>query len=286
MFNLAFRKKYARHRLTVSHQSVTLRRELFGRTWEKSIARKDIRSVAQLVFYQLNDESVFGIEIRGHKEKLRFGSDLRVDEKSWLVGSLRRQILGPVTAIAKPARVPAFGCFSISATHLLKHNLPFAIASLLMGALFLWVVVGFWSFDSIIPTNDDPVFFQIIEGGFALIGNLFRCVFFLLSGSMLASGFATIIWVIRNHGQETRFEGNESTVTIRRLRSDRILSERSFSRESVIDILSSVSSSTGGITSKRIQLVVADKAETVATSIIADKADAIVAEIRQAMGIG
>lgn len=284
MFYLAIRKKYARHVLILNRQSVTLRRELFGRTRENCIARENIRFVAQVVFYQLNDEPVFGIEISGQKKKLRFGSDLRVDEKSWLVGSLRRQIFGSVTATVKPVRVPASGCFSISATHLLKHNLPFAIASSLMGALFLWVVSRFWMFQSLTSTDKLP-FFQIIECGFSLLDNLFHCLFYLISGSMFVSGIATIIWVCRNHDQQTRFEGNESTVTIQRLRGDRILSERSFARESISDILSSVSSSTGGITSKRIQFIIADRAETVATSIIADKADAVVAEIRQALGI-
>ncbi len=186
---------------------------------------------------------------------------------------------------AKSVSVPGHGCFSILVTHLLKHNLPFAIASSVWGTLFLWVVLRFWSFESITPKNDDLVFFQLLESTFALIGNLFRCIVLLVGGSAVACGIFMIIRVFRKHGQETRFEGNESTITIRRLRRGRVLAEKSFSRVAVSDIVSSVSSSTGGITSKRIQLIIADKAETVATSITADQADAVVAEIRQAMGI-
>ncbi len=101
---------------------------LLGKAHEKSIARDAIDSVAQSVFYLKNEMPVHGIEIRGRKRRLRFGSGLSTEEKSWLVGSLRREIFGPVVASPNPTPVPSHGCFSVSATHLLKHNLPFAIA--------------------------------------------------------------------------------------------------------------------------------------------------------------
>ncbi len=155
-----------------------------------------------------------------------------------------------------------------------------------MGCLFLWVIIRFMPYETFTTIQDEPVILRMMEWGFTMLSYVFRVVFFLIGGSMMVGGIAMIIRVFRHHGEVTQFQGNSTTVTIRRLRAGRVLKEKSFPRQSVTDLRSSISSITDGITTKRIQLVIGDKAETVANSIIADKADAMVAEIRQAMGIG
>ncbi len=282
---LAVRNRYTHQKISLNRNAVTLRRELFGKVSEKFLPRDAIQSIAQAVFYLKNHEPVYGVEIRGQKGRLRFGSDLSNEEKSWLVGCLRREIFGPVTASPKPVNVHTDGCFSVSAPLLVKHNLPFAIASLLMGCLFLWVIIRFWPYEVTTTIKGEPLIFRMMDLGFAMLGNVFRVIFFLISGSMVVGGITLIVWVFWHHGEVTEFQGNSSTIIIRRLKAGRVLKEQSFPRQSVTDICSSISSITSGITTKRIQLIIGDKAETVANSIIADKADAVVAEVRQAMGI-
>ncbi len=130
-----------------------------------------------------------------------------------------------------------------------------------------------------------PGFIRVFDALFVLVGNSMRVLFMLIGGGMLAGGFAMIVRVIRVHGQETQVEGSDSLISIRRLKRRRGLGERTFPRAAVTDIRSSFCGETSGIVSKRVQLIVAEKAETVASSIVAEQADTMVTEVRRALGI-
>lgn len=103
---IELRSRYARQLVTIEEDKITLRRELFGRRKEVSMALADVVSIVQKEFYQKNYKPIYGIEIKGTHSKIRFGSGLTPDEKSWLVADLRRvvksnpipQYLLPITA--------------------------------------------------------------------------------------------------------------------------------------------------------------------------------------------
>lgn len=297
MFYAAFRNKYARHRISVSSDTVTLRRELFGRAKERSLPVGTVNSVAQVQFYQQNYEPVLGIEIRGHRGKLRFGSILTAEEKAWLVVEIKQAVSGAGVAatppscatepdvLAPPIRAERKSYFSTTVTHSLKHQIPFALASCFMGSLFLFVIFRFWEIDSLTLDKTAPGFIRFFDMIFGLLGGFMRIVFILIGSAMLVGGLTMIVHIIRMHGQQTQVEGSDTLISVRRLKRHRILNERTFPRNAVTDIRSSVCGATHGIVSKRVHLIVGEKAEPVVSSIIADQADAMVSEVLQALGI-
>lgn len=90
----AVRMKYSQHQLQLTAESLTLVRVLWGRRSTKSLARHAVRTVEQAVFYTQNYSPVYGIEIRGDRQKLRFGSTLSDDERAWLVANIERELRG------------------------------------------------------------------------------------------------------------------------------------------------------------------------------------------------
>lgn len=89
---IGVRNKYARHRIAVTQEIVTLRREMLGMVKVKSLATRDVQSVEQTIFYHQNYQPVYGVEIRARKGKLRFGSMLEAAEKAWLVEDIKRAV--------------------------------------------------------------------------------------------------------------------------------------------------------------------------------------------------
>ncbi len=96
----ALRSKYSKHQLLLKNDELILTRELWGRLTVKSMARTAIREVEQAVFYTRNYEPVYGIQIRGDRKKLRFGSGLSGAERAWLVADLRREMMGQEREVA------------------------------------------------------------------------------------------------------------------------------------------------------------------------------------------
>jgi DNA-directed RNA polymerase subunit RPC12/RpoP len=124
---LGVRETWMKHRLSVSAGELILQREMLGRRSEKRMLVSEIRSVEQAVFYQQNYEPVFGIEIKGARGKLRFGSGLGDPDKAWLVADLRETIFGisPPPA-ARPAGAGPTN-FSVELPRADKHLVPIAI---------------------------------------------------------------------------------------------------------------------------------------------------------------
>lgn len=120
MFNLVgfgmlyagVRMSYSRHSLRLSATEFRYERRLFGRVTTKSLSPADIRSVRLVVFYSQNYEPVFGIEIQGSTQKIRFGSHMDSEEKAWLCQNLREALglapeMGPSPLFGSEARVTA-----------------------------------------------------------------------------------------------------------------------------------------------------------------------------------
>jgi hypothetical protein len=98
MIYIGLRLKYARHQLSLRDGVLSLERELFGFRKIKSLPQSTLQRVEQKVFHTSNYQPVFGIEIAGTDGKLRFGTGLNPDDKTWLEHDLRRALQLPGSA--------------------------------------------------------------------------------------------------------------------------------------------------------------------------------------------
>ncbi|RYD39675.1 MAG: DUF2244 domain-containing protein [Verrucomicrobiaceae bacterium] len=235
----ALRSKYARHRISAGAGRVVLRRELFGRSTEKSLDMAGINSVSREVFYQKNYRPVHGIEIKGAGGKLRFGSMLTEDEKAWLVDEMKRVMMRLEQDLLSHAPSPLprarQAYFSIPLPASRSSVMPMALILIGMGSVFAFV--GTRIGQDFAPARPD---------GSGALDSLDRVFSFATSGFqtiwMLASGIITIVGLImlffnfRSRGKETRLEGTDSDISIRTFKYGRILEDRTFPRSSVTDI--------------------------------------------------
>lgn len=284
MFYAGFRNKFAKHRLTVGAGSVTLRRELFGKARDKSLPTAGIKMVSQAEFYQKNYQPVYGVEIRGEGGKLRFGSVLTAEEKAWLVADIQRTIFGTPAPVVTPPQsaLAAQSVFSVVLPNSRKHLWPLAVMLVAMGIAFIVIGVLFMDDRSSSPSTDAPIFGMV----FGFLTNGFQSIWILMSGVMAVAGASLIVWLMKTGGQETRIEGSDSEIALRTYSHDRILKDRSFPRASVTDIRASVSGSSNNKVMKRLELIVGNRAEKLASWIDGARADEIVREVRRALGLG
>ncbi len=267
MLYAAFREKYMKHRLTIAPDTVTLRKELFGRVREKSLRKDDIDAVARKEFYQKNYVPVYGIEIKGREGKLRFGSVLTDDEKSWLVAEIRGAVFDDVTTVnGKEVKYAALGgrkdVFSVPIPDDTGKQVPGMLIFTAISAGF--VVLGLY------VINDDR-FFQIIWTG---MSSVFACI-----------GILGLVRAFMKRGQERKIEGNGAEVSIRTYRNGMILKDRSFPRNKVSGIRTSVSGSSNGNSRKRVELMVGENAERIALWMDGEKADEMAEEVKRVLGV-
>jgi hypothetical protein len=131
----------------------------------------------------------------------------------------------------------------------------------------------------------DPLFIGIIEWFFTMLGNVMWLIFMIISLGMLCGGFTMILNVFRKHGCTTLVEGDESIITVRRHKRSRVLSEQVHQRREVTGMRAVIHTHTGGVSCKRIELLTQDKPIIVAAPVLADEADAIVANIGKSSDI-
>ncbi len=81
-----------RDTLLLSPQSIGLDRRYLGMGKVRQIPVAEIITVEAKEFYQQNYQPVYGIEIRGKRRKLRFGSSLEEEDRRWLLWEIRRYI--------------------------------------------------------------------------------------------------------------------------------------------------------------------------------------------------
>ena len=100
----------ASHTLRLDASEFVFERRFLGRTRRKAWPRGSVRSVALVEFYSENYQPVHGIEVRGERGKIRFGSALVPMEKAWLCRELRialgLEISQRTADMEHPASVP------------------------------------------------------------------------------------------------------------------------------------------------------------------------------------
>ena len=266
MLSMGVREKWLRHRLTVAAGELVLRREMFGRHREKTLAVADITSVEQKEFYQKNYQPVHGIEIKASSGKLRFGSTLTPEEKAWLIADLREVVFGSAPSVIQPAsHERRSGHFSVEIPSARKHLWPLAIMLIVIGGTF--IVVG-------VKLMNDPT-----SGGRSN-GPSFEAVWVSFAAGMVIGGTYLSIRLLRDRHLVKKLEGNDTEIAIRSYRNGRVWNEKIFSRQTVADIRAFVSGNSNGRTMKRLEIIVSDKAEPLARWIDGEAADALVREVR------
>lgn len=285
----ALREKYMRSRVTVSGGELKLTRELFGRAKVKAMPSLSIREIGQKEFYQQNYKPVFGIEIKGDTGKIRFGSTLAEDEKAWLVAALRESVFGKPEEKPKVAEPFAGGggreIFSLVVPGFGKNSWLAPLAFTAVGVAFVGIGIFFIEGESMPSRADEPGAGYYFELVFSLVGNGFRMIWLLISTFFAVIGIGISVHMARDAGKEKRIEGNAAEVSIRSYKRGLIVGDRSFPRSEVTDIRSYQSGSSGSTVMKQVELIVGEKVEKVAGWIDGEKADALAAEVRRALGI-
>lgn len=283
----ACRNKYARHRLTVDRDRITLRRELFGRDTEQRLSTSTVESIAAVEFYQSNYQPVHGIEIRAPRGKLRFGSMLTEEEKAWLVADLKRAVFGPApeNEAVVPLRSPGTGRGDF-----ISVRLPLAPGQWLgAGIMFLvigvaFILVGVFVMDQSFMEERRP---RAQDGAIGSMFNFlfssFRVMWIAQAGVFAAIGVGMLIRYSRRRGQETRLEGTKDEIVLRTTKAGRLVSQRDFPKGTLLDVRASFTGSSNGKPMKRIELLIGAKAHTLGRWFDGEKADSFVAEARRAL---
>lgn len=274
----ALRAKFARHRVTAGVDRVTLRREMFGRVKERSLAAGDVTAVEQAVFYQQNYQPVYGIEIRARGGKLRFGTTLADEEKAWLVADIRRAVLGIPVAGGVEAAVISAGVADRQRTF--SFPLPPQGKGLWVIGLVLMCGgicgLGFFGYHHFMEDAGSPLG-RLFSGAFALVP--------VVMGAILTVVGATMVRNLRpKRGFETRLEGDEAQISIRDYQDGRLIREQAFPRESVKGARASHSGDVNGQPMKRIDLIVHGRGTRLRSWTPGDLADTWVAEVNRAIG--
>ncbi|MFK7851025.1 MAG: hypothetical protein AB8D78_08615 [Akkermansiaceae bacterium] len=291
---VAIRNKYMCYRLSVGGGEVTLRKEMFGRTKDRSLDLSSIKSVSKQVFYSQNYTPVYGIEIRGADGKLRFGTVLSDEEKAWLVSEVKEMTLGGSSSkanepgggsILEPIKLKQpKSVFSVAIPAPGKAVIIGPLLFVAMGVVFvclgIFVIEGKPLPDSEQSQGAEYVF----DLFFTLFTDGFRTVWILFSSVFAIIGISMSVWVIRRRNKDLRIEGNEAQISIRNYRRGLVLEDRSFARHEVSDIRASNSGHNNGKPMKRVELIVGGRAEKIASWMDGADADAIVEEVRSALG--
>jgi uncharacterized membrane protein len=286
MLYAALRNKYARHRITVTRDLVTLRREMFGRIKEKSLVTSNVSSVAQVVFYQQNYQPVYGVEIRGRNGKLRFGTALQEAEKAWLVADIKRAVFGEGRVNPVAALMPEM----ITAQRQSSFSFPLppgAKGHWIMG--FIFVMIGLGSIAmGVFQWPDIP---KPAKDGMNWIEVVFESFFSLFSLIPIFVGLVFVgigVMMVRStwpgRGREMRLEGDETQVALRTYQHGRIIKEQSFSRASVSGVRATHTGHVNGKPMKRIDLIVDGKAHRITPWTAGEDADVWADDACRALG--
>ena len=215
MLYVGLRMRYARHLVIVDEKSVILGRSLFGRRKLKSFPRESVQSVTKKEFYQQNYQPVYGIEIRGERGKLRFGSSLTEEEKDWLVADLKRSLV-----LSRPAGRPAPPERKREQRFVMElpRERP---GGGIGGALVLIAVAGGFVTLGVLVMQD---------AGF------FRYLWIAFSSLFLLGGFAALVASIRSIGVEREVTVTPHELRWRKSKNGTVQEERSFPRKDIVAV--------------------------------------------------
>lgn len=280
MLYFGYRMKNAKHRVTIGNGAVTLLREWRGKRKEKSLPLANLQSISQVVIYTKNYQPVYGVELKGKSGKLRFGSGLTPEEKAWLVADFKAAVwpekaTGPRTEASRPVGTSqSKSVFSVA--------LPGSGAGVFAGILFavmaaVFIGLGLFVIPNHHGSSSGPGIFKMLDVGFRTIWLTMSSLFFLI-------GLGVTIASLRKLGTETRIEGTTRHIAVRTMKKGIVLKEQLFDRAQVRDIRASETGQTNGKPMKKLELIVGDKAERIAWWMDGEKADAVVDEVRAALG--
>lgn len=283
---VAVRNKYSSHRITVTRDLVTLRREMFGKVKETSLVTRDIKTVEQTVFYQQNYQPVYGVEIRGHGGKLRFGTTLEEAEKAWLVADIKRAIFGEpetgsiTSGSAEMNMAHRQSSFSFPLPPPPKGYWILGVILILAGLGGL--VMGIFIFPSFPSHSKDEI--DWMEWVFSCVFNLFSIIPVIGGLVFAGAGVRIVTTSWPGHGREIRLEGDESQVALRTYQHGRVIKEQSFPRSSVSDVRATRTGHVNDKPMKRIDLIVDGKGKRVTQWTAGDIADVWVGDVCRALG--
>lgn len=290
MLYAAFRQKYMKHTVTFGNGNVTLRRELFGKTREKSLLKTSVSSIVQKEFYQQNYKPIYGIEIRGSDGKLRFGSALTAEEKAWLVADFRKVLEGdkvPESIATSGAASGGLAPMQVGQRKsVFSVTIPKPGVSALIGSLIFAIFgIGFVCAGIfLIEGESSPADSE--SGGWLpfLMANGFRTFWIMFSSIFVFAGLGMSYSTLKGMRKDRRIEGNEAEISLRTYRNGLVMEDRSFPRSQVFDIRATQSGSSNGNAMKRVELIIGDKTEKIASWMDGDAADQLVEEVRAALG--
>jgi hypothetical protein len=287
------REKYQRQRLIIGGGKITLSKQMFGKSKEKSLSSGTLTSVSKKEFYKQNYQPVYGIEIKGPNGKLRFGSIITTEERAWLLADMKKTLAvenkgQSATAVPLIAPMKVHRPKSIFSVAVAPPKMPALVASLCVSAFAIgFVCIGIF----LIPGETLPsrsgaeglsYYFDLV---FSLFGNGFRAIWLLFCSFFALIGIGMTVSTVRAMNRDLRIEGNDAEISIRSYRRGLIVKNRSFPRRKVTDIRTSNSGHINGKVRKRIELIVGDKVEEIVNWIDGEQADAIAEEVRSALGV-
>ncbi len=290
MMYAAFRQKYLKHTVTFGSNQITLRKEMFGKSSQKSLSRSSISSVSQKEFYQQNYKPIFGIEIRGMDGKLRFGSGLTAEDKAWLVADFNEVLAGKEKVESNQTAEGLAPIRVGSRKSVFSVSIPKPGASALIGSLVFAIMgIGFVCIGIFLIEGESISKTQQGEEGIMmwlnfLLTNGFRTIWILFCSLFAVIGLGMTFSTLRSMKKDQRIEGNEAEISIRTYRNGLILEDRSFPRNQVHDIRGTTSGSSNNKQMKRVELIVGEKTEKIASWMDGDLADQMIAEVRAALG--
>lgn len=264
MLYAAYRSKNAKHQVTVGGGMMTLRREWRGKVKELSLPISERICIAEVVFYSVNDNPVFGIEVKGGSSKFRFGSSLTPAEKGWLVADFRKAIGVGNDSLAVKHTAGKQDVFSLA--------VPKSGSLLPIGVFFLLLSIGAAVFGwKIVPGKE----------GWAMSSQTILWVF---SGIMFLVG-TVITWMfVRRSGFETRLDGSHGQLAIRRMKKGMTISEKVYERSTYRDIRTKETGHNNGRIMKSIELLIGGRSERLALWVDGNQADDFATAVREAMG--
>jgi hypothetical protein len=288
---VAVRNKYALHRITVSRDRVAFRRELLGKVTEKSLLTSEVTVVEQNVFYQQNYQPVYGIEIRGNRRKIRFGTTLDEAEKAWLVADLQRCIFGTdaIESFVESTAFPSPQNSAINAQDSFDFLLPAPVRGLwILGLAFALIGIGglifagyqmqnFFSFGA----KDEPWFARVFD----LIFSVFSIIPLIVGVLFTVLGATVFINSRPNSGRQMRLEGEATQVFLRSYQRGVIVKEQTFSRTAIKGVIASRSGHMNNQEIKQIALIIDNKRIVLTRATAGSVADAWVAEVNRSLGV-
>ncbi len=292
-----FRMSFTRHTLWLDAETLTHDRHFFRHTRRVTFLRETIRRVELVVFYEQNYKPVHGIEIRSDAGKMRFGSQLNLDEKAWLVQDIRSALemdLEPKTPDVNKHQADATPSPAETGGMMLHEDSNGCIVGippskfgrwLFFAGIFFTGIAGFMLYQGLSmflhEPEHAPIFFRIFSGGFGL----FWCAGVGM-GVLFGLGMLIIGW--RQLTTRTEVSANSTLLLITTTTGSRT-TEQTYPRSDVSDVRVTpcISSRNNGVqkTTYRIEVFLQDRVWGIGFGQPRERLESVAVALRKAMKI-